>query len=92
MPEPSTNIGVYTPYTCEISKEALSSFKEVFEGFMGAKYVPVAVSEQLVSGMNYKFFCNSRKMTLGTPTGAAIISIYQPLNGKAQTTAIRDVS
>ena len=80
--------GAYSPYTCEISAEAKKAFEQATKGLVGVHYSPVAVSTQIVSGVNYKFFCNTKAATIMPLYGAAIVSIYAPLKGDAHITHI----
>ncbi len=85
-------VGAFSPYTCKISDEAADAFKEALDGFTGVGYTPVAVSQQVVAGMNYHFFCNSVSVTLHPKNGAAIVSVYKPLEGKAHLTNIKAIN
>lgn len=77
-------------YTCEIPSEAKDAFVEATKDIIGVKYSPVAVSTQVVQGKNYKFFCNTETELVLPPTyGAAIVSIYAPLEGQAHITHIQ---
>ena len=80
--------GGWSEYSCDISPEALKAFEEAMSGFVGVGYSPVAVAQQVVAGMNYNFFCNARVVVPNAPNGAALVSIYQPLEGKAGITHI----
>jgi len=84
--------GSYSPYTSKIEDAAQKAFKEAFEGFVGVVYSPVAVSQQIVAGINYKFFCNAETVTVLPYNYAAIVSIYQPLEGKARITGIKEIN
>ncbi|WP_298417924.1 hypothetical protein [uncultured Kordia sp.] len=85
----STLPGGYSPYTCNISDEAKKAFAQATKGLVGVRYSPVAVSTQVVSGVNYKFFCNTEAATIMPINGAAIVSIYAPLKGDAHITHIQ---
>jgi len=85
------HLGAYSPYTCDISAEAKKAFEQAMQGFVGVKYTPVAVSTQVVSGLNYKFFCNSVAATLMPLNGAAIVSIYAPINEPARLQHIQSL-
>ncbi|KYG75072.1 putative outer membrane protein [Roseivirga ehrenbergii] len=88
----STNlVGAFSPYTCKMSAEAEGAFKEAVDGLLGVTYSPVAVSQQVVAGMNYKFFCNTQAATRYPNNGAAIVSVYKPLKGAAHITHIQEV-
>jgi hypothetical protein len=91
MSNTSNLVGAFSPYTCEMSGEAEVAFKEALNGLLGVTYSPVAVSQQVVAGMNYKFFCNTQAATRYPNNGAAIVSIYKPITGAAQITHIQEV-
>ena len=84
-------VGAFSTYTCTIDNEAKTAFKEAMNGIVGVTYSPVAVSQQVVAGMNYKFFCNTEMVTRYPVKGAAIVSIYKPLKGDAHITGIQDI-
>lgn len=84
-------LGAFSSYTCNISSAAKKTFEEVMEGFIGVEYVPVAVSTQVVQGCNYKFFCNATSSTNPVITGAAIVSVYAPLEGAPHITHIQAI-
>lgn len=88
----STNlVGAFSPYTCKMSADAEGAFNEAVDGLLGVTYSPVAVSQQVVAGMNYKFFCNTQAATRYPNNGAAIVSVYKPLKGAAHITHIQEV-
>ena len=74
-------VGGWTDYSCEISAEAKKSFDEAMKGLVGVTYTPVAVASQLVAGMNYSFFCNTVVSDREGTKGAAIVPVFQPLEG-----------
>lgn len=87
-----TNLpGSYSPYTSKIEEEAKQAFKEAFKDFVGVVYTPVAVSQQVVAGLNFRFFCNTESVTRFPVRGAAIVSIYKPLDGTAHITGIQEI-
>ena len=88
MSNPTNLVGAYTPYTCKIDAAAESAFQEATHAIIGVTYTPVAVSTQVVSGTNYKFFCNAVASTYPPMNTAAIVSIYKPLEGPAHVTSI----
>lgn len=91
MSNTSNLVGAFSPYTCKIDARAKDAFVEATKGLMGVSYEPVAVSQQLVAGMNYKFFCNSEAATQFPLNGAAIVSIYKPLDGPAMIHNIQPI-
>lgn len=56
--------------------------------FVGVDYVPLAVATQVVSGINYRFFCNAKGVYPGSTNDAAMVQIYQPLDGEVHITSI----
>ncbi|MCX6582437.1 MAG: hypothetical protein NT166_19880 [Candidatus Aminicenantes bacterium] len=87
----STLMGGWTPYSCEIGPEARKVFDTAIKNLEGVKYIPVAVATQLVSGMNYSFFCNSNVVYPDAPNEAAMILIYAPPNKPPQIISIKRV-
>ena len=75
--------GGWGAYSADISSEAQTAFNKAFEGFLGVTYTPLAVASQVVSGMNYSFFCNALGVYPGAQPGGAMVQIYADLNGNA---------
>lgn len=82
-------VGAFTTFSCELTQEAKNVFDKAFEGFVGVHYTPVAVSTQVVAGTNYAFFCNAKGVFPGAIRQAALVNIYQPLQGAPKITDIR---
>ena len=89
MPETEVLVGGWTMFSCEINRTAMNVFNTAFEGFVGVKYIPVAVASQLVSGTNYSFFCNSKAVYPNAPWEPALVDIYAPLEGDPHITQSR---
>jgi hypothetical protein len=85
----STIPGGWTPFSTTISAEEKAVFDKAFQGFVGVQYDPLAVSTQVVSGTNYKFFCNSTVVYPNAPTIPALVIIYTPFQGDPHITEIR---
>ncbi len=83
-------VGGWSEFKC-VDKPSLAVFDEAISGYAGVHYTPVAVSQQLVAGMNYRFFCNSKVVYPDSLNGAAIVSVYKPLEGKAYVTSIMPI-
>jgi hypothetical protein len=81
-------LGAWSLFTCKIDEQAQEAFKEATHGMVGADYSPVAVSQQVVGGMNYRFFCNAKLVTPFSLNGAAIVCVFKPATGKAIVTSI----
>lgn len=84
-------VGAWTTFSCDITKEAREAFETALKGLTGVGYKPVAFASQVVSGMNYRFFCNARVVSPDAPNEAALIDIYQPLDGPAHITNTRRI-
>jgi len=81
MEKTDVMVGAFTPFTTEISREAEMVFNTALKGFVGVDFTPLAVSTQVVAGVNYRFFCNARDVYPNALNEAALIEIFQPLNG-----------
>lgn len=77
----TTTTGAWTSFRTEISKEEIEIFKKVTDSLLGVKYSPVAVASQLVSGTNYRFFCNAKAVYPNAINDAAMVVIYKPSEG-----------
>ncbi len=91
LKEESTMVGAFSTFSCNMDNQATNAFNEALEGFVGVKYSPVAVSQQVVAGMNYRFFCNAKMVTPFSVNGSAMISIYKPLSGNAHIMSIQHI-
>jgi len=89
MENTNVMVGAYTAYSTDISPEARKVFEEATKGLVGVKYTPLAVSTQVVSGVNYRFFCNARDVYPGALNEAALVEIYQPLKDKPTIRSIK---
>lgn len=85
-------VGQWSPYSSNISTEAAQAFEEAFKGFVGVSYQPVAFATQVVSGIEYRFFCNAKALVPVASNEAAIVDIFKPLGGEnAKITKITSV-
>nr|WP_306345609.1 hypothetical protein [Vibrio aerogenes] len=64
------------------------SFVEALSGLRGVVYSPVAVASQVIAGMNYQFFCNSKVVYPGAQNEPAMVYITKPVGEKAYITEI----
>ncbi|MBU7585877.1 MAG: hypothetical protein KAF91_23865 [Nostoc sp. TH1S01] len=87
--ELGVTLGGWTPFTCNITKEASEVFEEIFKDFVGVSYSPVAFATQFVSGINYRFLCNAQPVYPDAVNHAAIVDIYKPIHGSAHITEIK---
>lgn len=87
-----TNLpGGWSAYSTTISAEAKQAYSEAMNGLVGVSYEPLAVSTQVVAGINYQFFCNAQAVYPNAPISAALITINKPLQGSAHIVSISKV-
>lgn len=84
--------GGWSEYTAEITPDQQNVFNQAMEGVLGVHYTPVAVSQQVVAGMNYRFFCNAQGVYPGAEAEAAIVSIYAGINEQPVVTGIERIT
>lgn len=84
-------VGGWTTFSCDITEEANKAFKTALQGHVGVNYSPVSFASQVVSGMNYSFFCNAKGVYPGATNQAVIIDIYQPLEGDPHIAEIKQI-
>ena len=84
-------VGAYSTFSCNIDAQAKDAFKEALDGLLGVDYTPVAVSSQIVAGINYRFFCNAKVVSPYSANGSAMVNIYKPLTGEAHITSIQRI-
>lgn len=92
MSNKTNMLGAFSPYSCEINNDSKTAFDEAIKGVLGVIYTPVAVSQQVVAGMNYHFFCNTESVTRHPVIGAVIVSVYKPLKGDAHIINIKEIN
>lgn len=81
-------VGTWTAFTSEISPIEMKVFQEAISGIIGVNYTPVAVATQLVSGTNYRFFCNAVATYPGAVNQGMMVQIYAPLEGNPHVVSI----
>ena len=86
-----TVTGAYTPFKTEISTDEMDVFKKATGQLLGVKYQPLAVSTQVVSGINYKFFCNSTPVYPDAITTPVMVKIYKQLDGTVHLLEIEKI-
>lgn len=82
-------VGGYTQER-DVTAEDMVVFDEAMEGIAGVGYIPLKVSTQVVSGTNYKFYCETVTVTAEPEGGHAYVTVYQPLEGKAEVVDITE--
>lgn len=84
-------VGAWSTFSNTISAEAQNAFDTAFKGFVGVSYAPFAVATQVVSGINYRFLCNSKVIYPGALNQASLVEIYQPAEGDIHITSIKRI-
>lgn len=84
-------LGGFTSFR-EISNEEKALFTKAIENLVGVGYTPLAVATQVVSGMNYAFFCNSRVVVPGAESYNSLVVIYKPITGEPILKEIKRVN
>ena len=72
---PKPMVGAYTKQR-DLTTEELSLFRHTMKD---DRYTPISVATQVVSGINYRFFCNG-------PDGDVVVTIYKPLHDAPRVT------
>jgi len=90
MKKTEVMVGAWTPYHTELSQEAKEVFHVAFKGFNGINYTPFAYATQVVEGTNYRYFCNAKGVYPNAINEVALVEIYQPMNGVAYITEIKN--
>lgn len=83
--------GGMTEFRSEITQPEQIVFKKATGQLMGVHYSPVAVATQVVRGIKYSFFCNTRAVHPNAPNNAAMVDIYAPVEGEPHVTGIHQV-
>lgn len=83
--------GGWTAFTTEIDLSASAAFDRAFDEFVGESYEVLAVSSQVVQGVNYRYFCNAKGSYPGAQVHPTMVTIYVDLNGIPQIKEIKDI-
>lgn len=85
----NTPLGQWSEFDTKLKAEEKKVFNEAMQGLMGVSYQPVAVAKQVVQGTNYRFFCNSKAIYPNAVNKAALVEIYQSLEGSVHIKEIK---
>lgn len=92
MSESNMIAGGWTPFSCDISEEDTGIFNAAIGSLLGVQYTPVAMATQVVSGINYCFFCNAKAVYPNAPNQAATVTIYAPPSSTPHVTGIKMIN
>jgi hypothetical protein len=84
----NTIAGGWSGFSFEIKDAESNVFNTALLGFMGVKYIPLAVATQVVAGTNYCFLCKGITSDLHATEIVTKVHIYQPLEGDAHISEI----
>lgn len=84
-------VGGWTSFDFSLTRTALRVFGEAFKGFVGVDYTPLASATQVVAGTNWCFLAKGTVVVPSAPELAALIYIFEPLEGHAYITEIKQI-
>lgn len=84
-------VGGWTNFTFTLTDNAKKVFSLAFKGFVGVDYTPLAFATQVVAGTNWCFLAKGVVVYPGAPEMAALIYIYEPLEGNPHITDIEQI-
>ena len=88
--ESETLPGGWTPFRL-VDPELRQVLEEALQGLLGVSYEPLAVSTQVVQGVNCMYFCNATVVYPGLPSYPTMVTVHKPLKGKPHVTKIRRI-
>lgn len=84
-------VGGWTNFNFTLTDKAKKVFALAFKGFVGVDYTPLAFATQVVAGTNWCFLAKGVVVYPGAPQMAALIYIYEPLEGNPHITDIEQI-
>lgn len=75
-------VGDWSHFDFTLTPLAKDVFETAMQPLFGAKYTPLALASQVVSGTNYCFLCDVQYATPFPDGNAVKVYIYQPSDGK----------
>jgi hypothetical protein len=72
-----------------VSEDDKKVFDAALRGLVGCSYTPLLVATQVVAGRNYCFLCKGEVVVPERPEFAALVYIYQPLEGEPHLMEIK---
>lgn len=83
--------GGWTTFSFTLTDKAKKVFVQALQGFVGVGYTPLAFATQVVAGANWCFLAKGAVVYPGGPELAALIYIYEPLEGTPHITEITQI-
>ena len=97
MPSPTTTattapvLGGWTNFNFTLTDKAKKVFAQALKGFVGVGYTPLAFATQPVAGTNWCFLAKGVVVYPGGPEMAALLYVYEPLEGAPHLTEIKQI-
>lgn len=84
-------VGGWTGFHFTLTDKAKKVFAQAFKGFVGVDYTPLAFATQMVAGTNWCFLAKGVVVYPGGPELAALVYIFDPLEGAPHITEIKQI-
>ena len=84
-------VGGWTSFNFTLTDKAKKVFMLAMKGFVGVDYTPLAFATQVVAGTNWCYLAKGLVVYPGAPGMAALIYIYEPLEGNPHITDIEQI-
>ena len=75
--------GAWSIFEKKLTEKELEVFNSTPKPF-GVDYTPVQAMHQVVNGINYHFWCNTKISGPQPSPGQAVVTIHAPLNGEPE--------
>lgn len=82
--------GGWTTFDFTLTPQAQEIFKKAVN-LVGVSYTPLAFATQVVEGINWCFLAKGAVAVFGAPQLAALLYVYEPLNGAPYLTEIKQI-
>lgn len=84
-------VGGWTNFNFTLTDKAKKVFMLAMKGFVGVDYTPLAFATQVVAGTNWCYLAKGLVVYPGASGMAALIYIYEPLEGNPHITDIEQI-
>lgn len=82
--------GGWTNFSFTLTPKAQEVFKKAVN-LIGVAYTPLAFATQVVAGTNWCFLAKGAVAALGAPEIAALLYVFEPLEGSPYLTEIKQI-
>jgi hypothetical protein len=84
-------VGGWTSFNFTLTPKAVEIFKKAVN-LIGVTYAPLAFATQVVAGTNWCFLAKGTVVVPGAPEFAALLYIFEPLDGPPHITEIERIN